>query len=359
MIPPHYRRRIFALALLAIIASGAISIFAVAVRSAEVESLRQTLSRDAIDERLAHTFATLNDFPGSAGKDLLFLRTLSSVQNLHTSEKWDEQILNAAKSDFSNFMKDNYAYKELYFVRKSNGCAVRVKRDTGTPSASGEKGLPTEVAQASTPCDEVPLAVSTAIADVNALSIGEIYISPLTLYENTPVFFYATPVNTNCNIISMIDANYFLEDIRRLARDGEKIFLLDGNGSYLANYDHTKEKLWGADDSFYHDFPSVASSTLSDISMRRFETEKEIFTFWRIYPTESNFALYGGASKLLDGEHRDKYFWIIAAVSQKPQTDAFWGRSSVGASISAIAIAHLLMFLLVCVLGFKKLNYER
>lgn len=353
-----YYHPIFALALLVVVVSCAVSIGAITTRSAQIASMRQTLSRDAIDGRLANAFAELNDFPGSAGKDILFLRTLSSVGNLHNAEEWDEPILRAASADFGNFMKNNEAYKELYFIRKSNGCAVRVKRVLNA-TTSAQAGLPATALSlnkeavgrwqsgadisSGTPCDKIPPAISAAYAPAHSLSLGEMYISPLTLYYGAPVFVYTTPVNDNCIIVSVVDANYFLEDIRRLARDGESIFLLDENGSYMAHYDRSKEKLFGGTGNFYNDFSDVAGGVLSDVNARRIETKKETFTFLRIYPTESNFALYEGANKLLGEKQRKKYFWVMASVSQRVHGSAWWLEGSYLAPALAVVVLHALV----------------
>lgn len=205
-------------------------------------------------------------------------------------------------------------------------------------------------------CSAASSAISRVIGKASLLSPGEMYISPLALYESAPVIFYAAPIDAENDIVSVIDADYFLEEIRRLARDGETVFLLDGNGSYLAHPDRLKEKLAGGKDNFYRDFPAIPNNALSDINMQRFETERDVFTFWRIYPTQSNFALYKGANKIKENEPNDSY-WVMAAVSKKPIENAWWRNPSRLAAVAAVVLAHFIVMALLCfVVGYSPIR---
>ena len=56
-----------------------------------------------------------------------------------------------------------------------------------------------------------------------------------------------------------------------------------------------------------------------DNGMRVFKTNNRFFVFWRIYPTESNFAIYEGSSKIFENNGESDYFWTMVAVSEKPE----------------------------------------
>lgn len=336
MIWNYSKNQLIALALVLIGISAALSIIILSFRYAETEKLREAMVRNDIDDRLKNTFAVMNDFPGSAGKDLLFLKTLSR------------------HADFFNFLERNEAYKEIYIFQKNN-CFMRIRQEK-----SGD-----------TLCGQVSPAIFDTVSRARTLSDGEIYISQIMAHEGSAALFYATPVPYRAEgsgawprgeeevIVSVIDASYFLEEVRRLARDGEDVFLLDAGGLYLANPDRGKEKFssgqaeapynnklyTGQASSFYRDFPEVPADILSDASSQYFESRNTLFTFWRIYPTESNFAMYEGANKVLGPSHESQYFWVMAAVSKN--IEHHWWRSiSYLTTIAVILFTHLIVALL-------------
>ncbi len=269
-----------------IVISLAISIMFIVTRSSEADSLRRILSQGSIEERLSRTFSMVSDFPGKTGKDLLYLRTL-------TQEK-----------DFTNFLLHAESYKELYVFDTTGLCAMHI----GRVDRNGVLGLG---------CKGVGAEITKAAERSSALANAQAYLSPLILLEGAPTLLHGTPTESGV-VVAVIDAEYFLEEVRRLSRLDESVYLLESNGSYLAHPDHSKEKLLGGDTTFYQDFPDVPADVLADASMKRFETDRAIFTFWRMYPTESNFALYEGANKIFGPEHENQYFWVMASVSEMP-----------------------------------------
>lgn len=306
------------------------SILAVSSRFNEVMSLGEAISRDAIIKRLEHFFFTMNDFPGSAGKDILFLHALSSVQNLHNGA---ERVISAdVHRDFKNVLDNNNAYKDLLFYRKGFDCVMRVHKEDTSGTALCESPTP---------------AIADILRKAEPLLMDEIYISPPISYrdifpegENAPVIVYVTPANTDCSIISIIDANYFLEEARRLSREGEDVFLLDREGAYLANRDQSKEKFSDMAGNFYRDFPAVPAGALADTDMRFLETPEKDLTFWRIYPTESNFAIYEGSNKILGEGHTNEYFWVMVVVSEHADGVVWWRDAMYVISLIVIIIAH-------------------
>lgn len=362
----YLRNHIFTIVLSLIVASTVISIVAVSFRFNEADRLRKALARDAISQRLDRSFTAMNDFPGSAGKDILFLHNLSSVQSLHGEPT---RIMSPEiRNDFKNFLENNGAYQDLFFYKKNFNCVMRVS----SKQASNDL------------CEAPPPLIANVLAKAAPLSMGEVYISSLISYkdiypdgEDIPIVAYVSPAcpvrsasdnnfnsknadnvfngaNTDCSIVSIVNANYFLEEMRRLARNDEPVFLLDGDGAYLANADRAKEKFSGGTGNFYTDFPDVPKGALDDTSVRWIETETKNFAFWRIYPTESNFAVYEGANKVLGKKHQDEYFWVMAAASDKPKASMWQRNLSYIAAIAAILITHLSVAGLVLTMSFKK-----
>lgn len=332
-----FRKHTTLIALFLISISATVSILAVTLRFNEAVRLGEELSRDAVTKRLEHFFSTMNDFPGSAGEDILFIHSLSSVQNLHNTTT---RVISAdVYRDFKNALDKNNAYKDLLFYRKNFGCVMRVRDDDTSGTAL---------------CKSPPATIADILKKAEPLSMDEIYISPPISYrdifpggDNIPVIVYVTPANTDCSIISIIDANYFLEEARRLSRDGEDVFLLDKDGAYLANQDQSKEKFSDTPGNFYTDFPSVPDGALADTDMRFLETPEKSITFWRIYPTESNFAIYEGSNKIFGEGHTNEYFWVMAIVSEPRRAPFWWEDTTYLVSFFVVVSAHALVVWLV------------
>lgn len=288
---------------------------------------------NASNHRLEKTFAAMSDFPGSAGKDLLFLRALSSAKNMHQSSRL--VMSPDLRDDFKNFLDNKNFYKDIFFYKKDFNCAIRENYD----------------GQDEYPCSALTPFMSEIVARIDALATEEIYISPIVSYANislkdddkaVSVIIYATPVDADCVIISVIDADYFLDEFRRSTRDGESVFLLDRDGYYLAHSDRSKEKISGGiNDTFYKDFPEAPPGILSDTNVRVFETDTKIMTFGRIYPTESNFAIYEGSNKAMGERHKDEYFWTMAVVSDRADIYSRYSNSYGVVSGAAIMMAHI------------------
>lgn len=316
-----------------IIISAVISIVIFVSLFNEINQLNEAMARDVISRRLEHSFSAINDFPGSAGKDILFLHNLSSVQNLHNTTS--KIISPEVYSDFKHILNNNGAYKDLFFYRKEFNCVMRVSENEKYNNKS---------------CEIPPPFIADILTKAAPLTMGQVYISPIISYRDisldnndSPVIAYVTPANTDCSIISIIDANYFLEEVRRLSREGESVFLLDKDGSYFANTDRTKEKFSGGVNNFYRDFSEVPAGTLADFNVRWLETKTKNFAFWRIYPTESNFAIYEGTNTILGENHTDDYFWTMAAVSDRSRVNEWRNNSTQFIAILIILVAHLLI----------------
>lgn len=328
-----FKKHILLIALLLIGVSATVSVLAITLRFNEAVRLGGELSRDAVAKRLERFFSTTSDFPGSAGEDILFLHSLSSVQNLHNTT---ERVISADMyRDFKNVLDKNDAYKDLLFYRKSFGCVMRVHDEDTSGTALCESQTP---------------VIADILKKAEPLLVDEIYISPPMSYrdifpkgDNVPVIVYVTPANTDCSVISIVDANYFLEEARRLSREGEAVFLLDKDGAYLANQDQSKEKFSDTAGNFYADFPYVPNGSLADTGVRFLETPEKSITFWRIYPTESNFAIYEGSNKILGRGHTNEYFWVMAIVSEPARAMFWWEDMTYLVSFFVVVSAHALV----------------
>lgn len=301
-------------------AAALISIVAISSRYAEIENLSKANAFSTIDERLLGAFAAVNDFPGSAGKDLLFLKTL------------------ARADDFRHFLEGNNTYAELYLFDARNQCALHLARDVALAT--------------SPPCAAVSEHIQEALERAQTLEADAVYISPLLMHNGAPSLIYAT-ARQGGYIISVVGADYFLEDIRRLTRDDESIFLLLPSGEYLAHPDRAREGLYGGESNFYRDFPDAPGGALDDSNMHRFESASRIFTFWRIYPSISNFSIYEGTRAIYGEEHAEGYFWIMAAVSEKPDARSWWQESFYLITVGLIVVLHMSLIALAYYMAMR------
>lgn len=149
-------------------------------------------------------------------------------------------------------------------------------------------------------------------------------------------------------MVAAIDANYFLEEVRRLARPDETVLLLDRDGAYLANPDPTKERAAGSSATFYSDYSAVAKDTLTQ-DVRSLEAGGKAFTFHRVYPTGGGFTLSEDGAALSG----DEYYWIIASVSGGQGSKTWWQANSYLPVILLIILLQLIIVGLSC-LAFRQ-----
>lgn len=341
----YQRHNIFIAGIILVALSTASSIYMLFLQGVEQGRLRMLVESSAIEDRMGGVFNMMNDFPGSAGKDMLFLRSISSISDLtlnFSGESW-----RLAHEDLQQFIERNAAYDEIHIHVPS--CMFTVRR------ISDEDG--------NTDCDKPNGAEENVISHVSVLPQGGVYVSPLVPYtrkihgnESTiPVILYGTKISAPNSkggiIIAVIDANYFLEDVRRLKREGESIFLLSADGSYIANPDTIKEKSNGGAWNFNSDFPDVPKNILSDPSIRQFRTKDKLFTFMRITPTANNFALYDNHEKsdassavgAISVEKINDSYWIMTAVSDVEHSPIWWLDASYLMAVAIIFVANSLI----------------
>lgn len=316
--------------------TAALAIFSISSQYLETYRLRQYVSVNAVEERLSGVFAAMNDFPGSAGKDMLFLRTLSSVSELYGHFKvgtWRR-----AHEDIQQFIERNVAYDEVHLYTSS--CMFTARR------VSEEKG--------DTSCVSPSPIIDDAIMHTLDLPEGSVYVSPLVPYAHTvqgnestiPAILYGTRVSMQGSqdgvIVAVVNANYFLEEVRRLKRPGETVYLVNTDGSYIAHPESRKEIVSGGTANFYEDFPAVSLGALSDKDVQMLNAKDTFFTFKRITPTASNFA--------------DATYWVLVAVSEKNLSGNWFFSAPYLTTILIVGIAHALVIVFLFFVLFPRIK---
>ncbi len=295
--------------------------------------IRNASTLDIIDQRINSIFLEINNFPGNAANEIIFLSKLSCFKDVINNEEGSELKINGVKNiekDFLEFLKQSSAYYQLRYIDKNGSEIVRVDFD-----GENYKVIPKSKLQ--------DKSWRYYFNQAMGLDEGEVYISPLDLniengeIENrgternpvyVPVIRYATPVVNNEGgkegiIITNIYADYFLEDIRRFQREGEEVFLINGEGHYLTHPDKRKEFgfMLDKDNTFYKDYTEVSEEILQDFSKRRLETKDYIFSFRHIYPTIGSFEIYEGSKKVFGKNSEESYYWTLVSVSEKKEIE--------------------------------------
>ena len=281
-------------------------------------------TREYLDERANTLFFEINGFPRGAGYDLLFLRGLSSLKEVMIAQNGvaSDKVKKNLEQDFARFMNENKAYSQLRYIDRTGREAVKVTFN-GTDYAAA-------------PGSELQLVDAPLARQMAALDDGEIYISPLSLNNRSnsaqgipniglPVMSYSVLVFDDKSerqgiLVMTVDANYFLDDIRRAKREGETVFLINSKGYYLAHPDREKEfgLATGKNITIYDDYPrEIADTLLHDTERRTVENDEYIFTYRDIYPTIGNSEVYKGSEKIYGKNSEKEYYWVLVTVSDK------------------------------------------
>lgn len=322
-----------------ILMMAACSMFLLFLQHQRTGDLEEHALQETMKRRFESVFIALNDFPGSAGNDLLFLRSLSSVEGAASNDSWS-----TVYGDLANLLDRNIAYEALLFADNRRNCVVAVRR----PHRDGDEVV----------CTAPDAIISDILEKASVLDPGEVYISPLTTYASLydiprqatiPALIYATPVATEGQkaydfVISVVNAHYFLKQIRWLSRDGEQVFLIDHRGAYLAHQDQNKEKFAGGTANFFEDFPHITADALID-EKRSAETKHNAFAFWHIHPTVSNFAISKGAHKIKETWGGEAHPWTLVVVSELPENRS-WLRDPYMVGIGGMLLASFLIMIL-------------
>lgn len=336
------RYHIFIVCALFLVLSAVLALFSISSQYRETYRLREYVSTSAVEERLSGVFVAMNDFPGSAGKDILFLHTLSSVTELYSD--FSVEMWRRTHEDVQQFIERNVAYDEVYL--HAPVCMFTVRR------ASEESG--------DTLCSSYNKIMDEVVTRTLELPQGSVYISPLIAYtrrvkneESTiPAILYGTRISAQGSddgvVVVAVNTDYFLEEVRRLARPSEVVYLVNTDGSYIAHPEREQEIISGGTANFYDDFP-IPAGALSNESLRTLETDGFSFTFMRITPTASNFALYNDAD-----QDSGTGYWVLVAVSEKNIAGHWLFSAPYLTTVLIVGIAHALVVLLLFAVLFPK-----
>ena len=280
-----------------------------------------------IDQRMQTIFREINNFPGGASDDILFLSRLSSFNDLISSEN---TILDSERDrierDFLAFLKQSSAYYQARYIDELGKEIVRV-------NFNGQEYKVIE------PNELQDKQYRYYFDQTMILDKGEVFVSELDLnvenevIENrgteinpkyVPVIRYATPVFNSQNkpkgiVIVNVYADYFLEDIERSQKESEATFLINNNGYYLTHPQEAKEFSFMFDNkknNFSEDYPEAADEIIENCQKRRTETDDSIFTYRCIHLMASSFEVYEGSKKFLTNNGND-YYWILVTVTDK------------------------------------------
>jgi len=282
-----------------------------------------------IDQRIKGIFLEINNFPGGAADDILFLSRLSCFNDLISSgDTISDSEKESIERDFLAFLKQSSAYYQARYIDELGKEIVRVNFD-------GQQYRAVE------PDELQDKQYRYYFDQTMILDKGNVFVSELDLnvengmIENrgiranpryVPVIRYATPVFSSQDeprgiIIVNVYADYFLEDIERSQKEGEVTFLINNDGYYLAHPQKEKEFAFMFDnksDNFSTDYPGAVDKVIDNCSERRTETDDSIFTYRCIYPMASSFEVYEGSQKL-STNNGDDYYWILVTVTDKDE----------------------------------------
>jgi len=292
----------------------------------EVFSERERLSYaadiDALGGRLVPVFYNIDTFSKRAAQEMLFLSKLSSIKN--AVEKPNKKTYEELFNDLFTSVQESSMYHEIRYINEQREEKIRIIFDGETYHIVPEDSLENEV-------------TDVYMNNIFTLSEGEVYISKFdlakrvhpvknrtTLFQDILVIRFGTPLFSDDGkhegiIIAEIHADFFLDDVRRLSRDGEQIFLLDQDGQYLVHPEAKKEygTLLGTHINFANDYPEVAGQVLSQFERRRIESDTTIFSLRHIFPATSNYSLASGSRRLF-GENPDRdFFWVLVSAVDK------------------------------------------
>ena len=276
-------------------------------------------AKDMIDQRTSSLLFEINIFPQDIGDDLLFLSELSSLNDVFdsTSES-KEKAIRSLEDDFLNYIKGSTAYYQLRYIDETGQEIVRAEFDGKNYYLVSKNKLQNK-------------AHRYYFQEAVKLNKEEVYVSPLDLNiengvienrgtEENPIYVptirTATPVFSDEKlkgiVLFNIYADYFLDDIRTAQRQGEKVFLINKEGNYLAHPDREKEFafMFNREDNFFEDYPEISKKVLLDLNKRVFESNEFIFSFKYIYPIAGTAKIYG-----LDKD----YSWILVTISEKTE----------------------------------------
>ena len=273
---------------------------------------------DSIDLRMDSLVIELRDFSRNGSRKISSLSKSAGVYRLINASplRANSGAVKQIEEEFLEFLDKNSEYYEIILIDQRGQEVVRVGLNNDGVVVVSEDKLR----------DESDNYYFTQTAQ---LKKGEVFMSNLKIdisdpNERVAVIHFSTPLfdedETRKGVLMVsVNADYFLDDIRRFQRPRELVFLLDKNGDYLAHPDKTKEfaSEQGKVGSFYIDYPGISREIVEDVDRRRVESGGQFFSFQHIYPLIGSYELYKGSEKIL-GHHPEKhYYWTLVNVTDK------------------------------------------
>ncbi|MCK4650011.1 cache domain-containing protein [Candidatus Pacearchaeota archaeon] len=287
---------------------------------------------DAMGQRMNLLFLEINDFPRDAGDDILYFGRSEYLRHfINSVGAVREDFKKELERDLVLFLDVNEVYYQSRYIDENGDEIIKAEFDGEKYSIVEEENLQNKKDR-------------YYFKEASMLGPGEIYVSYLDLnmkhgaFENIgtienpkyiSIIRYAMPVfddfGVNRGIVVLnVYADYFLEDIRRLAKENDISFLIDKNGYYLAHPNKSKEFSFMFDDdedSILKDYPDASRVILGGFDERIFENEDYIFTFRYIYPTIGTFEMYEGSKKVFGEDSEKEYYWVLVSVSDKSEVN--------------------------------------
>ena len=281
---------------------------------------------DAMGQRINSLFLEINDFPRDEGGDILYLGKSNDLRRFINSESDMKKLKEEVEEDFLSFMEVSKVYYQLRYIDENGYEIIRTEFD-------GESSFIVEEEDLQYKGDRY------YFKEAMMLGKEEIYVSRLDLNieenvlenrgtiaypEYVPIIRYALPVfddseNRRGIVVLNVYADYFLEDIRRLVKDGEISFLVDNEGYYLAHPDKGKEFsfMFDSSENIFNDYGEDVGIVLDSFNLRNYEDENYIFTFRHLYPTIGTFAMYKGSERVFGEDPEKEYYWVLIRVSDR------------------------------------------
>lgn len=283
---------------------------------------------DEIKGRMNTLFYEINDFPEDKGNDMLYLSKLDDLHKLVNSDVVSESLRGSVENDFFVFMEVNPVYYQLRYIDETGQEIAMVHRMNGELSVAGDDVLENK-------------RTRFYFKETMTLEKDEVYISPLDLNveervienrgtkenpEYVPVIRYAMPLFNDAGarkgiLIFNVYADLFLEDVRRMASEGEISFLVNNDGYYLAHPDRSKEYsfMFDGSESISSDYGVIGNEIINDFDNSYLENDEYVFTFRHLYPALGTFETYQGAKRLLGENPEKEYYWTLVSVSDKAE----------------------------------------
>lgn len=319
-------------------------------------------AKDMVAQRINSLIFEINILPKGVGNDILFLKKLSSLNDIINLNSVNQNDLSDLKEDFLTFMDQNQFYYQLRYIDENGEEIIRVNNNEENIIIISENELQNK-------------QLSEYFIETSRLTNDFIYISPLDLnvedgiIENRgtkenpiyiPVLRYSTPVFNKLGerkgiVIANIYADYFLGDVRRFQREGELVVLINQDGYYLSHPNRTKEFgfMFEGKESFAKDYPGVLEEILFS-EKKVIEIGDFIFSYRYIHPTTSTFGAYTSERKL-SGNSEDSPYWMLISVSDKGTIETIVKNTKEdfysGAFFSIIFA--ILVFIFIFLLAFK------